>query len=527
MPAPAAVTDHYDIIVIGTGPGGASLAGRLATTGRRILLIERGGYLPRSVDNWDPQLVFVDGIYRTTEQWQDQHGKAFRPELHHYVGGNSKVYGAALFRLRERDFDEVAHSGGISPAWPLSYSDYSPYYDEAERLYHVHGQRGEDPFEPPADGPYPYPPVRHEAQIANLNQALTDMGLQPYHIPLGILLDEDKHGARPDSPCIRCSRFDGFPCPTNGKADAQVVGIDPLLKHHTDTVRLLTGANVERLETGADGGRVERVHVTRAGAQEIYGADIVVVAGGALSSALLLLRSADDRHPDGLANGSGLVGRHYMRHNLSVLMGLLREQNSSVFQKTMAVSDYYFSAPDWDFPLGLVQMMARAYGAQIRGQVLPSFLSHLPDWPFEKLAAHALDFWVQSEDLPDPDNRIFYDGGRVVLSLTPNNMEAHERLIARWKQDLSEADVLTRLPGGGHLYFTQGIGIAGTAHQVGTCRFGSDPRSSVLDPDCRAHELDNLYVADGSFFPSIGAVNPTLTIVANALRVADRIRERL
>ena len=527
MPSSASVTDHYDLIVIGSGPGGASLAWRLAGTGKRILLLERGGYLPRSVDNWDPQRVFGDLIYQTSEQWQDKDGESFSPELHNYVGGNSKVYGAALFRLRERDFGEIAHGGGISPAWPLGYSDYAPYYDEAERLFQVHGQRGEDPCEPPADTPYPYPPVRHEGQIDRLNQALTQQGLKPYHIPLGIRLDEDAQGATPTSPCIRCSRFDGFPCPTNGKADAQVICVDPLLAQHPDTVSLLTGANVTRLETGADGRRIERVRVTRNGEEEVYGADIVVVAGGALSSALLLLRSADDRHPNGLANTSGLVGRNYMRHNLSALMCVLEERDESVFQKTMALSDYYFSAPDWGYPLGLVQLMARAYGAQIRAQALPSFLTFLPDWPFERLAAHALDFWMQSEDLPDPDNRIYYDGERVVLALTPNNLDAHERLIERWKQDLSNAGALTRLPGGGHLYFTQRIGIDGTAHQVGTCRFGTDPAASVLDTDCRAHDLDNLYVTDGSFFPSIGAVNPTLTIVANALRVADRIRERL
>lgn len=527
MSATATVTDHYDIIVIGTGPGGASLAWRLADTGKRILLLERGGYLPRSVDNWDPQRVFGDLIYQTTQQWQDKNGETFRPGLHHYVGGNSKVYGAALFRMRERDFEEVAHGGGISPAWPLSYGDYAPYYDEAERLYHVHGQRGEDPCEPPAHAPYPHPPVRHEAQIDWLNQALLAHGLKPYHLPLGILLDEDEQGAKPTSPCIRCSRFDGFPCPTNGKADAQVICVDPLLASHGETVRLLTGADVTRLETGADGRRVERVRVTRHGAEETYSADIVVVACGALSSALLLLRSADDRHPNGLANGAGLVGRNYMRHNLTALMCVLKERDESVFQKTMAVSDYYFGAPDWNYPLGLVQMMARAYGAQIRAQALPSFLSFLPDWPFDTLAEHALDFWMQSEDLPDPANRIYYDGTHVVLSLTPNNLEAHDRLIARWKRDLADAGALTRLPGGGHLFFTERIGIGGTAHQAGTCKFGLDPARSVLDTDCRAHELDNLYVVDGSFFPSIGAVNPTLTIIANALRVADRIKGRI
>lgn len=517
--------NHYDIIVIGSGPGGASLAHKLAPTGKKILLLERGDYLPRSVDNWDSQKVFVEGKYQAPETWYGKDGDTFHPGLHYYVGGNSKVYGAALFRLRERDFGELRHQDGISPAWPLKYDDFEPYYGEAEALFHVHGKRGEDPNEPWSNSPYPYPPVAHEPRVQALHDSLQGDGLHPFHLPMGILLDEKDGKTAPDSPCIRTPYFDGYPSPLNGKADAQVMCVDPALKAHPN-LTLLTGAYVSTLETDASGRTVSTVNVTRHGEQERYGADIVVVACGALSSALLLLRSANDKHPNGLANGSDQVGRNYMRHNQSILMALLKEPNDTVFQKTLAVSDWYFGSDDWEYPLGLMQMCAKSHGAQIRGEALPEWLEWLPKMPFETMARHSMDFWLSSEDLPRPDNRIRYDGDKVILELTENNMEAHHRLKKKLEQMLSRQNahpvLLER-----KLYLGKNIPIGGTAHQAGTARFGTDPKRSVLDLDCKAHELDNLYLTDASFFPSIGAVNPTLTIIANALRVADKIRQRL
>ena len=517
--------NHFDVIVIGSGPGGASLAHRLAPTGKKILLLERGDYLPRSLDNWDSQKVFVDGIYQAPETWYGKDGETFHPGLHYYVGGNSKVYGAALFRLRERDFGEIRHKDGLSPAWPLKYDVFEPYYTEAEALFHVHGRRGEDPNEPWSNSPYPYPPVAHEARVQALHDSLQGDGLHPFHLPMGILLDEKDGKATPDSICIRTPYFDGYPSPINGKADAQVMCVDPALKAHAN-LTLLTGAYVSTLETEGSGKVISAVNVTRDGEQERYSADIVVVACGALSSALLLLRSANDQHPHGLANGSGQLGRNYMRHNQSVLMALLREPNDTVFQKTLAVSDWYFGSDDWDYPLGLMQMCARSHEAQIRGEALPSWLEWLPKMPFEQMAKHSMDFWLSSEDLPRPENRIRYDGDKVILELTENNMEAHHRLKRKLEQMLSKQHahpvLLER-----RLYLGKNIPIGGTAHQAGTARFGIDPARSVLDLDCKAHELDNLYLTDASFFPSIGAVNPTLTIIANALRVADRIKARL
>ncbi|UDL96210.1 GMC family oxidoreductase [Lichenihabitans sp. PAMC28606] len=517
---------HYDVIIIGSGPGGGSVAHRLAPTGKRILIVERGDYLPREQENWSSKTVFVDAKYQTTDIWHGRTGETFHPGLHYFVGGNSKVYGAALFRLRERDFEEIQHSEGISPAWPLSYADFAPYYDQAETLFHVHGQSGVDPNEPPRTQHYPYPPVSHEPMIQKLSDGFEQQGLHPFHLPLGILLDERDGKATPTSICIRCDAFDGFPCLLNGKADAQVICIDPTLARYNN-VSLLTNAYVTRLDTDATGKVVDKVRVTRNGTEETFSSDLVVVACGALSSALLLLRSANETHPAGLANSSDQVGRNYMRHNQSILMALLRNKNTTVFQKTLAVSDFYFKSDDWEFPLGLIQMCAKAHGEQVRGEEVSGWLSDwLPETPFDVLADHALDFWLSSEDLPLAENRIFYDGNRVVLDVHETNMEAHRRLREKLKEIMRKegaAPVLLERK----LYFGKDIPIGGTAHQAGTLRFGTDPATSVLDLDCKAHDLDNLYVTDASFFPSIGAVNPTLTIIANALRVADILKRRL
>ena len=521
----AASSDHYDVIIIGSGPGGGAVAHRLAATGKRVLMLERGGYLPRARENWDSKTVFVDGKYQADVTWYDKHGTSFRPGLHYWVGGNSKVYGSALFRLREKDFTGVRHEDGLSPAWPVGYDVFEPYYCQAEALFHVHGQRGEDPHEPWSSQPYPYPPVSHEPRIEELSRKLQGEGLHPFHLPLGILLDEKDGKPTPTSPCIRCDAFDGFPCATNAKADSQVVCVDPTLAAHPNFT-LLTGAYVSKLGTDPSGRSIRDVHVTRNGQEERYSADIVVAACGALSSALLLLRSANDAHPKGLANGSDQVGRNYMRHNMAVLMAVLKEPNHTVFQKTLAMSDYYFNAPDWEFPLGLIQMCATSHGEQIRAEAVPGWLSFLPEMPFDKLALHSIDFWLQSEDLPRPENRITYEGEKVVLSVTDYNLEAPRRLRHKLEQLLEPMGAYKHLLER-RLYFSMDIPISATSHQAGTCVFGTDPKSSVLDLDCKAHELDNLYITDASFFPSIGAVNPTLTIIANALRVADTIAQRL
>jgi choline dehydrogenase-like flavoprotein len=509
---------HWDVIIVGTGAGGGTLAHRLAPTGKRILLLERGDRVPREKQNWDSQAVVVENRYHVKEAWLDRDGREFHPGTHYYVGGNTKFYGAALIRLRRHDFGEVRHHGGVSPGWPIGYDELEPYYTEAEQLYHVHGLRGSDPSEPPASAPYPWPPLSHEPRIQELVDDLTRIGHRPFHMPVGIMRDE----ADPTrSRCIRCDTCDGFPCLLGAKADAQVVCVEPALEH--PNVTLLTGAYVERLEASPSGREVTRVHVVRDGEHETYAGSIVVVSGGAVNSAALLLRSADDRHPAGLANGSGVVGRHYMCHLNSMLLAVSRHPNPTTFQKTWGLNDFYGPSSAWDLPMGHISMIGKTDASILRAGA-PRLA---PGWTLERMAAHTLSFWLTSEDLPDPRNRVGVDrDGRIVLDYTPNNEEGHRRLIGMLKgmlKDIRCHDHLVSL----NAYIPARIPLAGVAHQNGTIRFGRDPRTSALDPTCKAHEVENLYVVDGSFFPSSGAVNPALTIMANALRVGDHLKARL
>lgn len=510
--------NHYDVIIIGTGAGGGTLAYHLAPSGRRILLLERGRYVPREKDNWSTRAVNVEGKYQTKETWYDHNGKALHPHTNYWVGGNTKFYGAALFRLRAEDFGELRHHGGISPAWPISYDELEPYYTKAEQLYQVHGERGVDPTEPWASAPYSHPRVAHEPRIQKLHDDLTRLGYQPFHVPLGVMLDEQR---MQQSRCIRCETCDGHPCLVHAKADAQVICVDPALK--SGNVTLLTEACVTRLETSNSGREVTAVHVQRNGATESYSGDIVVVACGAINSAALLLRSGSDRHPDGLANGSGMVGRHYMGHINSVVMAITADPNPTVFQKTLALNDFYFTSKEWDFPMGHISFVGKLDAITLSAGAPP----FVPGLTLEIMAKHSLDFWLTSEDLPDPNNRVTLDrNGNIVLSYKLNNEEGHKRLKAKLQQMLREITRMEHfLPR--ELFVGQRIPLAGVAHQNGTIRFGLDPKTSVLDANCRAHELDNLYVVDASFFPSSGAVNPALTIMANALRVGDHLLARL
>ncbi|MGH9326322.1 MAG: GMC oxidoreductase [Terriglobia bacterium] len=516
--------NHFDVIIIGTGAGGGTLAYHLASSGKRILLIERGGFLPREKDNWESRAVFVEAKYRAAETWYDNEGKTFHPGIQYYVGGNTKVYGAALFRFRKEDFGEVRHHDGISPAWPLSYEDFEPYYTKAEHLYHVHGKHGIDPTEGPASAPYPYPPVSHEPRIQELGDDLRRLGHHPFPLPLGILLDEENGKPRFNSACVRCAAFDGFPCLVNGKADAQVLCVEPALKN--PNVTLLTHAFAKRLETDASGRVATKVKVDHDGVPEEYSADIVVVSCGAINSAALLLRSANEKHPRGLANSSDVVGRYYMRHHCSAFMAVSKRPNPTVFQKTLGLSDFYFGSKDWNYPMGQIQMLGKSDGEMIKAEST-RWEALMPEFALDQLARHSIDFWLQSEDLPEPENRVTLNPeGEIVLSLRNNNLEGHQRLIAKLKsifKDVGIHDHLMRRS----LYLGKEIPIGGTAHQAGTVRFGRDPKTSALDLNCKAHDLENLYVVDASFFASIAAVNPALTIIANSLRVGDHLLEQL
>ena len=521
-----AVNDHYDVIIIGSGAGGGTLAHKLAPTGKTILLLERGGYVPREKDNWSARAVNLEGKYQTKEKWHDASGNELHPHTNYYVGGNTKFFGAALFRLRKEDFGEIKHHGGVSPAWPITYDELEPYYTEAEKLYYVHGNAGEDPTEPHRSAPYPQKAVSHEPRLQQLSDDFERLGLHPFHTPLGVMLDEKLPHL---SKCIRCGTCDGFPCLLSAKSDAQVCAVDPALKN--TNVSLLTDAYVEKLATDGSGRKVSKVIIRREGRRYELSADIIVVSCGAINSAALLLRSANDKHPHGLANSSDTVGQHYMGHVNSVLMALSKCPNPTIFQKSLSLNDFYFGASGWNYPMGHISFVGKLDGETLKGGA-PALT---PGWTLDMMARHSLDFWLTSEDLPDPENRVTVDSnGGIVLSYRPNNEEGHKRLIVKLKE-LMKQQSACKIHGrecheglfARNLYLGQRIPLAGVAHQVGTVRFGNDPANSALDLNCKAHDLDNLYVVDGSFFCSSGAVNPALTIMANALRVGDHLIQRL
>ncbi len=512
----------YDVIIVGTGAGGGTLARHLAPSGKRVLLLERGRWLPQELQNASAEEVFVDARYVTHDTWRYEDGDEFQPDVHYFVGGATKMYGAALYRLREEDFGELRHHDGISPAWPIGYDVMEPYYTLAEQYYQVHGARGEDPTEPAASAPYPFPAVSHEPRIQKLADDLAALGHHPFHAPCGVMLDENN---MPYSNCMRCNSCDGFPCIVHAKSDAEVLGVRPALEH--PNVELRTGAQAVRLTTSPSGAEVTGVVVEHGGGEETLTADIVVVSCGAANSARLLLSSANEQHPNGLANRSGQVGRNYMFHNSQAVLALSREENPTIFQKTLGLNDFYFTGPEFEFPLGNIQMVGKSRAEMFRGEK-PGETALVPSWTLRDVAKHAVDFWLSTEDLPRPENRVIVDkAGTITIAYHATNEEPKRRLYEQLRSMLGHLGMERHHLLPHHAYLKNEIPVAGVAHQAGTCRFGADPSLSVLDIDCKAHELDNLYVVDTSFFPSIGAVNPALTAMANALRVGDHLLDRL
>ena len=509
------MNESFDVIIIGSGAGGGTMAYALAATGARILIVERGDFVPQEDENWSAQAVWKDLRYRTREQWLDELGREFQPYTHYNVGGNTKFWGSVLYRLRREDFQEMVHADGVSPAWPIDYETLAPYYDRAEQLYRVRGAVGDDPTEPPR-GAYPYPPVPHAAGMAGVAARLRAMGLHPSHLPLGILNPGDENG------CRLCNTCNSFVCRIHAKSDADIIAVRPATSY--PNVTLWTNAVARRILPDPSGRRIETVEIERQGVVERVPAQTIVVSCGAINSAALLLRSACDPHPDGVANSSGLVGRRYMAHLATMLEGVHWRKNQDEFQKTLAINDFYLAGRH-KYPLGQIQSQGRTHAvmAKVTGDTWSYKgleMRHIPLWAYQEWVSRATDWLAMTEDLPDPANRVRVAAdGRIVLEWRPNNLKPHAELVDELR------GILGRLGYWSPKMFAHSAGAKNTTHQCGTLVFGTDPRSSVLDPFCRAHDVENLFVVDASFFPSSGAVNPGLTIAAQALRAADHIIE--
>lgn len=506
----------YDIIIIGSGAGGATMAYQLADSGKKILVVERGDYVPVEKENWDSVEVFQKNRYTTTDEWLDKHNKPFRPGMHYNVGGNTKFYGAALFRLREEDFKEIKHYGGTSPAWPIQYSDLKEYYLQAEKLFYVHGKRGSDPTEPFDEEPYPYSALPHEPRIQEVVDELSGYGWHPFELPIGVNLKPHKTANAP----YTLDRFDGFPDAAERKGDAHLCSLSKALEH--PNVQLMTNTKVLRLNTNEAGDTVTEVVVEQNGETKTLTAELVVLSAGAINSAAVLLESKSEKFPNGLANSSDQVGRNYMFHQNSALVALYTEPNPTKFGKTFGVNDFYHANKGYEYPLGHIQMLGKSDEHQIKADSpVPA-----PGFTFELMAKHAVDFWLTSEDLPDPENRVTVENGQIKISYTPNNQEGHgylkEELIKALKASGKFDSFLFK-----GIYFSKGMDIASPAHQNGTTKMGTDPATSVVDTYCKAHDLNNLYIVDGGFFVSSGAVNPALTIIAMALRVGEHVKNNV
>jgi choline dehydrogenase-like flavoprotein len=492
-----------DVVIIGSGMGGGTLAWALKDTGLDVLIIERGQFLPREPENSQPDHVFIKKRYVTSKPWYDaKTEKPFQPGVYYWVGGNTKMYGACLPRFRRSDFQEVAHHDGASSAWPISYDDLEPFYAKAEELLEVHGGLGEDPTEPEHSTPYPYPPLSHEPAIERFAVRLRQQGLHPFHMANGMHLPSMVE-RRADATA------DGSPSSTGNKSDAENRAVRPALE--SPTVRLLLGAYVRRLHTNSDGDIVAAAEAEIAGHTVRIEAKTFVVSGGAVNSAAVLLRSVSDQHPEGLGNSSGLLGRNYMVHNSTFFLAVNpARRNDTAWQKTLGLNDWYEAGPDNPYPLGNLQMLGK-----LQAPMVKAARSWAPIWALKMVTDRSLDIYVTTEDLPRLHNRVTVDGDKIMISWTPNNLVPHRELVKRVSRAARKA--------GYPIVLTERMGIATNSHMCGTALAGTDPSASVLDPNCRSHDVNNLFVVDSSFFPSSAALNPALTIAANALRVAPSI----
>ncbi|HLF90744.1 MAG TPA: GMC family oxidoreductase, partial [Anaerolineales bacterium] len=378
-----------------------------------------------------------------------------------------------------------------------------------------------DPTEPWRSGPFPYPALEHEPRIQQLNDDLKNLGYHPSPLPMGIRLGYEDGEEGYTTNLNLLGQFDGFPDPTESKADAHVIGVRHALRH--ENVMLKTHSYVERLVTDGSGRKVTGVVVRQEdGTEVVYSAGYVIVAAGAINSAALFLRSKNNKHPNGLANSSGLVGSNYMSNNNATFIAISHEPNDSVFEKTLALADFYWGDEEFKYPMGYIQMLGKVDETAMMFEAPQPFKG----MTYAEMAAHSLDFWLQSEDLPDPNNRVTVDvEGRIHFHFKRNNIEAHQHLADKLKSLLNSIGCHEHLIEVNHYLGTQFE--FNLAHEMGTMKMGIDPKTSVLDTYNRPHDLENVFVTDGCFFVSSGSVNPTLTILAQTLRVADFIKREV
>jgi choline dehydrogenase-like flavoprotein len=492
-----------DVVIIGSGMGGGTLAWALKDSGLDVLIVERGQFLPREPENSQPDHVFIKKRYVTSKPWYDaQTGQPFQPGVYYWVGGNTKMYGACLPRFRRSDFEEVTHHDGVSRAWPFSYDDLEPFYAKAEDLFEVHGALGEDPTEPEHSKPYPYPPLSHEPAVERLAARLRQQGLHPFHMANGMHLPSMVE-RRADTTA------DGSPSATGNKSDAENRAVLPALQ--SPTVRLMLGAYVRRLHTSPDGHAVIAAEAETGERRVRIEAKTFVVSAGAVNSTALLLRSVGDQHRSGLGNSSGLLGRNYMVHNSTFFMAVNPvRRNDTAWQKTLGLNDWYETGPETPYPLGNLQMLGK-----LQAPMVKAARSWAPMWALKMVTDRSIDIYLTTEDLARANNRVTIDGDKIMISWTPNNLAPHHELVKRVTRAVRKA--------GYPVVLTERMGIATNSHMCGTAVAGTDPSASVLDRNCRSHDISNLFVVDSSFFPSAAALNPALTIAANALRVAPTI----
>ena len=489
--------EEVDVLVVGSGMGGATFAAGLAPSGARILILERGERLTDSAAVRDPRAIFQRGTFRPKEFWLDGAGRPFNPGNYYYVGGNTKFYGAVLTRYRAQDFKPIVHRGGTTPGWPFAYEELEPWYTAAEKLYRVRGALGFDPTEPRHSKSYPFGPVPDEPAIAKVRERLKGAGLNPFPLPLGIDIEKWLQRAR--------RRGMHFPTPGTARWTRRAAASKRHWRTRTSSFAPMPASS--GCSWGPTAGVIAGLEVLRGGERSMIAAKLVVLAAGAVNSAALLLRSAER----GLANRSDAVGRHFMNHNASAVVAIdPRVVNDSVYQKTLGINDFYLDDGRGGPPLGNIQLLGR-----VTAPILKSSIRLAPEWALGPISRRSVDWYAMSEDLPNPESRVTVDGDQIRLDWKRSNWTTHEMLVGAFKERLRAA--------GYPIVLSRPFDRRTPSHQCGTVRIGLDPATSPLDPFCRAWDHPNLFVVDASFLPTSAAVNPSLTIAAQALRVADHI----